>query len=158
MSQSVGRCYDSRMRFMRLAENTRVAPLVAAFFLCAAVLLCAHQFVGFAAGIGFSPDPVAEHSSHSGSMGAGGGGQTQPGGYVPASLEEVEASDEDPVNAESLASLLLVVFFGAVLGLLFGGRMWRRDVASLLTERRLASVTCCLPKQPSASRLSVFLL
>lgn len=146
------------MKLAHLAENTRFRPLVAAFLLCFAALLCAHQFTGFVAEPDFSSAPMAEHSPHQGSMGAAGGNQTQVGGYLPASLEEMEASGEGPVDAESLTALLLVVFFGVVLGLLFGGRMGRRDEALLLSERRLTPIIHYLQPGPSSSRLSVFLL
>lgn len=145
------------MKPAHLAEKTRVAPLVAAFLLCFVVLLCAHQFAGITPG-GALASPATEDSSHADSSTGSSGGLTQAGGNLPAFLEEAESSDEGPVNAENLTALLLMVFFGAALGLLYGGRMWRRDDALVLPGRRLASVTCCLPRQPSASRLSVFLL
>ena len=135
---------------MRPPDSTRAVPVAAAFLLCVAVLLCAYQLAGFSAGIGVPTGLVAGHSSHSGSMGA-------TGGYVPASLEEVEDAGEDLVNAQNLTALLLV-FFGAVLGLLFGGRKWRRNEALLLSERWLASVITHLPPGPVSPRLSVFLL
>ncbi len=138
------------MKSMRPPDSTRAVPVAAAFLLCVAVLLCAYQLAGFSAGIGVPTGLVAGHSSHSGSMGA-------TGDYVPASLEEVEDAGEDLVNAQNLTALLLV-FFGAVLGLLFGGRKWRRNEALLLSERRLASVITHLPPGPASPRLSVFLL
>lgn len=138
------------MKFMRPPDSTRAAPFAAAFLMCVVVLLCAHQFAGFSANIGGSTGLVAGHSSHSGSMGA-------TGDYVPASLEEVEDAGEDLANAQNLTALLLV-FFGAVLGLLFGGRKWRRNEALLLSERRLASIVTHLPPGPASPRLSVFLL
>lgn len=145
------------MRPACLADNTRVAPIVAAFLLCFAVLLYAHQFAGVTSGSDTLAATATGHSSHADGKGSA-GGHTQHGGYLPASLEEDESSDEGPVNAKSLTALLLVVFFGAVLGLPFGGWMWRRDGALLLSERRLASITHHLQPEPASSRLSVFLL
>lgn len=146
------------MRIVRLAEKTRVASLVVALFLCLAALLYSHQFAGLTPGSGTLAAPTMEHSSPADNMGATGDGHTQTVGYLPAALEEAETSDEAPVNAEYLTALLLMVFFGAVLGLLFGGRMWRRDEALLLSERRLTPIVHHLPPRPSSSRLSVFLL
>jgi len=133
-------------------------PLVLASLLCVMILLCVHQFAAFAHAGGSAPGPVVEHSSHPGSVGGIGGYQTQPVGSVPASLEEVEASGADPVNAQSLTALLLVVFFGAGLGLLFGGRRSRRDAALLISWRKLPSITRHLPSKPTPSSLSTFLL
>ena len=137
------------MKFMRLPDSTRAVSVAAVFLLCVAVFLCAHQFAGFSVSIGVSTGLVAGHSSHSGSMGA-------TGGYMPASLEEVEAAGEDVVNAQNLTALLLI-FFGAVLGLLFGGRKWRRNDALLLSDRWLSSIITHLPPGPASPRLSVFL-
>jgi len=146
------------MKLTRLAENIRAAPLVAAFLLCFAILLYSQQPAWLTSGSDTLAAPITEHSSHVSSNGADGGGHTQTGSYLSASLEEAETSDKQPINAEYLTALLMMIFFGAVLGLLFGGRMWRRDGALLLARRRLASVTRHFPRGPASSRLSVFLL
>lgn len=122
------------------------------------------QLTQFAAGAVAPTLPAAVHHSHAGTdagtdAGASGGGHTQTGVYPAAAAEEAETEDRLPVKAWFLTALLFAIFPGAILGLLFGGRVCQRKAASLLSGRRLPSPISPLPlREPAPSRLSVFLL
>jgi len=147
---------------MRVSDpklTVRAAPVVGACLLFLGFFF-ALQLTQFAAGAVAPTLPAAVHHSHAGTdAGASGGGHTQPGVYPTAATEEAETEDRLPVKAWFLTALLFAIFPGAILGLLFGGRVCQRKAASLLSGRRLPSPISPLPlREPAPSRLSVFLL
>jgi hypothetical protein len=143
-----------------LDSKTRTAPLVVACVLCLGVVLCALYFAQPAAGSAGAVYPAAVHHYRAGTgavAGASGGLHAQVRVGLAASVEE--AGDEHPVKEGGLTALLFLVLPGAILGLLFGGRVGRRRDASLLAARRLpSSILPVTPRDPSPRRLSVFLL
>lgn len=81
------------------------------------------------------------------------------GNYLTPVTEETESGIRHPVNVEYLTALLFAVFFGAALGLLFGGgQLWNRNRVLLFAERRLPAVSAPLPRDTAAPLLSVFTL
>lgn len=145
------------MRILDPKRTVRTASMAGAVLLLLGVLFFGFHLAQVAAEPPAAATPAAPHHSHAGTgTGAPGGGHTQPVAY-PA--EEVEGEDRSPVEAWFLAALLFAISPGAILGLLFGGRVCQRKVASLLIGRRLTSPIFPLPpREPAPSRLSVFLL
>lgn len=145
---------------MRLPGSTgvaRIAPLMAAFFLCLGAFLYPHQPAQHTAGPTDFTVLKMERSSRAGTGSPGSSGSLA-GNYLAVSVEETESANRSPVNAGYLTALLLTVFFGVVLGLLVGGRTGRRERGLLLAGRRLPPVILSPPRELSPSLLSVFIL
>ena len=154
-------CYDRlNMGAANLDRETRAAPLVVACVLCLGVVLCALYFAQPAAGAAGAAYPAAVHHYRAGTgavAGASGGFHARVWVGLAAPVEE--AGDEHPVREVGLTTLLFLVLPGAILGLLFGGRVCRRREASLLAARRLPSpISPVPPRDPAPRRLSVFIL
>lgn len=147
------------MRILDPKLTIRAAPVVGACLLFLGFFF-ALQLTQFAAGSVAPTLPAAVHHSHAGTdAGASGGGHAQAGAYPAAPAEEAETEDGLPAKAWSLTALLFAIFPGAILGLLFGGRMCQRKAASVLIGRRVASPIFLLPpRELVPCRLSVFLL
>lgn len=147
------------MRFSDTVGTARIAPLVALFLLCIGTFLYLHQLTHLTIGLVEPTAPKAEHYSSNVGTGTPGDGHALLGNYLAASIEETETTNKHPLNAKYLTAFLLTVFLGITLWLLLGcARTWRRHRIFLLAERRLPSVTCTPPREPTASLLSVFLL
>lgn len=142
------------MRFPDSTGIARIALPPAVFLLCLGVFLYPHQLTRPTSGLAGFSGPAMEHLSHDG---APGGGHALAVGHLSVSIEEAESGNKSPVNAGYLTALLLTVF-GAVLGLLYGGRMWSRNMGFLLAERRLPAVNGSPPRETPPSLLSVFIL
>ena len=130
---------------------------MATLLLCLGVFLYPQQLAQPTIGSETPAAPAAGRSTQTGTAQLV-DGYTSAGSHLVASVEEVEPEDKKPVNAEYLTSLLAVVYFGCILGLLFGGRIRGRDGALLLAFRRLPSLVPRPPRVPTASLLSVFRL
>ncbi len=145
---------------MRLPKSTgivRVAPplvvclLGLGFFF---YLLYPHQLTRPMTGLAIPSGVVSGRPIHGD---APGGGHALAVGHLSVSVEETEPGSRSPINAGYLTALILTVF-GAVLGLLYGGRMWSRRTGFLLAERRLPAVTGSPPRETTPALLSVFTL
>ena len=147
------------MRFPGFIGIARFAPFVVAFFLCLVAFLHPYQLTQPVTGMemAFSKAPVTVHSASSGAEKPM-GGHTLAGNYLAAFLEEAEIVNQSSVNAEHLTVLLLVVFFGVLLGVLGGKRTWRKKKAFLFLERRVTPVAGSPPRKLAPPLLSVFLL
>ena len=149
-------------------SNTRVVtffsswPLVRVESLVAVgVLLCFGVFPSWAAFPKSDVSPAAltmVDSLHADQV-ANGYGDVIDGNYLPAFAAEAEASDKLPRNAAVLTALLLVGFFGTIIGWLLAlGWPRRRSRIPLL-------IGCCFPsigrrhqRRPVAALLEVFRL
>ena len=130
---------------------------MATLLLCLGIFLYPQQLAQPTIGSETPATPVAGRSAQTGTAQLV-DGYTSAGSHLVAFVEEVEPEDKQPVNAEYLTSLLTAVYFGCILGLLFGGRMRSRDGALLLARRRLPSLVPRPPLVPTAPLLSVFRL
>ncbi len=134
---------------MRVPDSIRVAraaPLLAAFVLCLGVFLLPHGLVSITP----APSvPAVEYSTHADAVSDI---------YPVASIEEKDLAFGTPVNVEHLTAFALVVFFGAVLGLLYGGAPMGRSRGFLLAGRRLPAIVCARPRKTTPALLSVFIL
>ena len=145
------------MRFPRFIGIVRIAPVVVAFVLCFVAFLYPYQLAQPGIGTSLFTVPATAHSS---SLDAEkpADGNALAVNYLAVSLEEAEAGNQSPVNAEHLTALLLVMFFGILLGVLGGKRTWHRKKAFSLTERRVTLVAGSPPRQLAPALLSVFIL
>ena len=130
---------------------------MATILLCLGAFLYPQQLAQPTTGSETPATPVAGRSNQTGTAQLV-DGYTSAGSHLGAFVEEVEPEDKQPENAQYLTSLLTAVYFGCILGLLFGGRIRSRDRALLLARRRLPSVVPRPPLVPTAPLLSVFRL
>lgn len=108
----VRRDYNTEvMRHFWSRSFARSAPLVAV-----AVLLCVGVFLPW---LGDGPEaPGSLEGAHysQADQGTNGDGHLPTGSYLAAIGEEAKDGDKGPANAGLLTALLLVVFFGAIVG------------------------------------------
>ena len=111
-TQRARRDYNTKvMRFIESRSFARSAPLAVV-----AVLLCVGVFLPWLMnGPEASGSLMGLHYSQV-DQGTNGGGQPPTGIYPAAIGEEAKEGDKAPVNAGLLTALLLVVFFGAIVG------------------------------------------
>lgn len=146
------------MKLPEPARFARLVPLVAVFLLCSGALFYLHQLTYPSVGYKASTTGMVQNASR-GDASAPTDENTPGGSYMVFALEETENESKYPANAEYLTALLLTVFLGAILGLMFGEcRAWSRSRVSLLAGRRLPSVTCSPPRGSTTALFSVFLL
>ena len=99
------------MRHFWSRSFARSAPLVAV-----AVLLCIGVFLPWLGDGLEAPDFLSGAHYSQVDQGTNGDGHLPTGSYLAATGEEAKEGDKGPVNAGLLTALLLVVFFGAIVG------------------------------------------
>jgi len=131
---------------------------MAAMVVCLAVLVCSQRLEADSQASTNLPAAHPPGGSH-----ADDGSNSLPKkvGYLAVPAEEAEAGDEHPVNAKRLTALLFVVFTGAALGMLLGGKLLLQRSGSPVQpngRRFLPSFGHPPPQRPTAPLLSVFRL
>ena len=137
------------MRFFGSRSFARRAPLAAVV-----VLLCVGVFLPWLGNGLESPGFLGGARYSQADQGMNGDRQPPTGLYAVAIGEEAKDGDKVPVNAGLLTALLLVVFFGAIVGWLFSNNRGAGTVRSSLITRWPSFVT----KLEAASFLGVFRL
>ena len=134
------------------------AMSMAAMVVCLAVLVCSQRLEAGSQASTITPAAHPPGGSH-----ADDGTNSLPKkvGYLVVPAEEAEAGDEHPVNAQRLTALLFVIFIGAALGMLLGGKLLVQRSGSPMQPdgRRFSPVFGRpSPQRPTAPLLSVFRL
>ena len=135
---------------------SRVAPIAVLFILCLVAFLYPYQSTHLTTGMVATTVSMVEHASHD--VGKPGGGHHVTGNYSGAALEESEAGNQLPVNAEYLGALLLVVFLGVLLSVLGSRRSWSRRRVLKSIRDSMSPATAPRPRELSPSFISVFIL
>jgi hypothetical protein len=131
---------------------------MAAMVVCLAVLACSQRLE---AGPQASTNLPAAHPPGGSYADDGSNGHPKKVSYLAVPADEAEAGDEQPVNAKRLTALLVVVFMGAALGMLLGGKLLLQRSGSSMQpnwRRFLPSFRRPSPQRPTAPLLSVFRL
>lgn len=147
------------IRGVRPPESQRLAYAalsMVAVVACLAVFVC---FQRLEAGPQFSTILPVAHLPGTSHAGDGSNSHPTNNGYLPVPAEETEAGDKDPVNAELLTALLFVVFMGAALGVLLGGKLLLRRILVMQDNgQRPPYFGRPSPQRPAAPLLAVFRL
>jgi hypothetical protein len=128
--------------------------------LVAAVLLCLGLFLLPLTATGFEvPSALAMANSPRVDQEANGNGYPLNGPYlVVVSAEEAQDADKDPLNADLLSALLLVVCFGAIVGWLLASGRGQRAFHFVGLDHRPSLVTAAALLSEDRSFLGVFRL
>ena len=137
------------MRFVGSRSFARSAPLAVV-----AVLLCVGIFLPWLGNGLESPVFLGGVHYSQADQGMNGDGQPSTGIYLATIGEEAKDADKVPVNAGLLTALLLVVFFGAVVGWLLSNNPGPGSFRSSSVTRWLSFVT----NREAAPFLGVFRL
>jgi hypothetical protein len=137
------------MRFFGSPRFARGAQLAVM-----AVLLCVGVFLPWLGSGHEAPGSLTGLHYSQADQGTTGGGHTPTGSHLAALGEEAKDGDKAPVNAGLLTALLLVVFFGAIVGWWFSNNPGPGSLRS-------SSITRCPPfatNREAAPFLGVFRL
>jgi hypothetical protein len=149
-TQRARRDYNTKvMRFIESRSFARSAPLAVV-----AVLLCVGIFLPWLGSRHEAPGPLTGLHYSQADQGTNGGGHTPTVSHLAALGEEAKDGDKAPVNVGLLTALLLVVFFGAIVGWLLSNNPGPGSVRSSSETRWPSFVT----NREAAPFLGVFRL
>ena len=125
------------MELFKAWRFARVVPLVAAVLLCLGLFLLPLPATGFEV-----PSALAMANSPGVDQEANEDGYPLDGPYlVVVSAKEAKDANKDPLNADLLRALLLVVCFGAIVGWLLASGRRRRAFRFVGLDHRLSFVS-----------------